>query len=366
MAFPFLLGFRGQTHLAAVVVTMLGFASSESRAERPVEESVNAVRSVDGLVAFWPFDEPTGVPRRSRGTTHPHVLSTGGGVTAEHSADGPFGGSAVLTGKEFFYIPHEETRDLNICGPEAQVSMIAWIKLAKMDRGVTVAGKWYEGQGRGDNAGSRQYSLLLNIPAYGGRDAVCPHISAEGGVTVRADGTRFPWCVDYAVTPPVVQTNRWISVGFTYDAEYVTAYYDGQLQRRAPKPDEDRRTDAYFTQHGAGYVANAPSTYTNRGVNPYYHGRGIYDPESIDYRSDLGIEVAAPADFTVGTRYVSGNLMGEPLVGNFGGLAVFDRALDADEMSFVHSAAQLEIANTPEKDAAPRDASKRPKLAAQR
>ncbi|MEO1497402.1 MAG: hypothetical protein AAFV43_09655 [Planctomycetota bacterium] len=340
-----------------------------------VEAQVKSVQSLGELAAFWTFDEASGETRQSKGTKHPHPLTNGGSVAAEHTSEGPFGGAAVLTGKEYLYIPHEDTHDLNITGPDARVSMIAWIKLAKMGRGVSVAGKWYEGQGRGDNTGARQYSLLLNIPAYGGRNAVCPHISAEGGVTVRADGTRFPWCVDYAVTPPIVETHRWVSVGFTYDSDYLSAYYNGRLARREPNPVDDRRTDPYFTEQGRGYVADDPTTYVNRGMNPFYHGRGIYDVQATDYRADLGIEVASPSDFTIGTRYVSGNLMGEPFVGLFGGLAVFTRALSEQEMLFLHTTAELEAMNVLQSQreagspvgpaSAARNHTQRPALAAQ-
>lgn len=59
---------------------------------------------------------------------------------------------------------------------------------------------WSEGKGANADTGTRQYALLMNMPTYGGPNKLVPHLSAEGGVTRRADGSAFPWCADYAVT----------------------------------------------------------------------------------------------------------------------------------------------------------------------
>ena len=131
---------------------------------------------------------------------------------------------------------------------------------------------WSEGRGRDDDSGTRQYALLLNMPTYGGPHKLVPHISAEGGVTRRADGSAFPWCADYAVSAREVPTERWCTLGFTYDGQSLAAYVDGVLDRHELDPVKHKRTDRYFTHEGPGGGS--------RGLNPYYHGRGIfaYDP----------------------------------------------------------------------------------------
>jgi hypothetical protein len=304
--------------------------------------SSHVVTDVPDLVAFWTFGEQAGEPRQSQGAVHTHPLRECGDGPIRRVNGGPFSGySAYLNGSQYFSISHSDASDLNIHGPDAQVSMMAWIKLETMTKGVTVAGKWFEGEGAGDNTGTRQYALLMSIGAYGGKDAVTPHVSAEGGVSLRNDGSQLPWNVDYAASQPGIAIGEWISVGFTYDGEYLTAYYNGAADPRDPAPEEDKRTDPYFTQEGPGYVAGEPSTFANRGMNPYYHGRGIYNPGAPDPR----VNVARPADFTVGARYAVGSIFREAFTGLFGGLAVLARALSPSEMLAIHNAADLDSLN---------------------
>ena len=48
------------------------------------------------------------------------------------------------------------------------------------------------------------------------------------------------------------------------------------------------------------------------------------------------------SDFSVGARYAVGTMRGEATIGRFGGLAVFHRAFDDDQMKALHDAASLE------------------------
>jgi hypothetical protein len=244
---------------------------------------------------------------------------------------GPFSGySAELNGKRYFRIPYAETGDLNICGSNAQVSMFAVVRIEKLEQSRTIAGMWSEGNGANDDTGTRQYALLMNMPAYGGSRQLTPHISSEGGVTRRADGSAFPWCVDYAATKKEVPDGKWCSLGFTYDGKYIRAYINGVLDERPLDPVKDNRTDRYFTIEGP--------MRKDRGMNPYYHGRGIfsYDPEKYSQTKPMG-----GADFTVGARYAGGGMLGEATIGRFGGLAVFNRALTDVEMKKLHDAANV-------------------------
>ena len=78
----------------------------------------------------------------------------------------------------------------------------------------------------------------------------------------------------------------------------------------------------------------------SRGLNPYYHGRGIfaYDPARHATSKPMG-----GSDFIVGARYAAGSLFaeGRATIGRFGGLAVFNRALSEAEMKALHDAANL-------------------------
>ena len=169
------------------------------------------------LVAFWTFGEEAGQPRRSQGRKDAYALTEVGGPIAR-VAGGPFSGySAELTGKQYFHIPYAKTGDLNIAGKTAQVSLFAVVRIVDLAHSRTIAGMWSEGKGRDDDSGTRQYALLMNMPTYGGSRQLVPHISSEGGVTRRADGSGLPWCADYAASRSEVPEEKWCSVGFTYD-----------------------------------------------------------------------------------------------------------------------------------------------------
>jgi len=300
-------------------------------APKPVADR-RVVEGTPGLVAFWAFGEAPGTPRLSAGTSQKHPLAEVGGPIAR-VAGGPYSGyAAELDGRQYFRIPYAETGDLNISGPKAQVSMFALVWLRDLEKSRTIAGMWSEGKGRDDDSGTRQYAMLLNMPTYGGPRRLVPHVSSEGGVTRRADGSAFPWCADYAVSRSEVPEERWVTLGFTYDGLYVRAYINGVLDAYEPDPERDRRTDRYFTQEG-------PSG-GNRGMNPYYHGRGIfrYDPALHARTKPMG-----GSDFCVGARYAIGSNFaeGRATIGRFGGLAVFERALSDAQMLELHRSVNL-------------------------
>ncbi|HUR57231.1 MAG TPA: hypothetical protein VM029_05955 [Opitutaceae bacterium] len=291
------------------------------------------VETMPGLVAFWTFGEEAGQPRLSSGTRESHPLQEVGGPIAR-VAGGPFSGHAAeLNGRQYFRIPYAETGDLNISGPRAQVSLFAVVRIVDLKQSRTIAGMWSEGKGRDDDTGTRQYALLMNMPTYGGANQLVPHISSEGGVTRRADGSAFPWCADYAATRQTVPEERWCTLGFTYDGAYIRAYIDGRMDARELDPVKDKRNDPYFTRGGPGG--------RDRGMNPYYHGRGIfsYDPDK-HARTKIG-----GSDFTVGARMAVGSMLREATKGRFGGLAVFNRALSDAEMLKLHQAAAIDALN---------------------
>ena len=288
------------------------------------------VAGTPGLVAFWDFAEGVGKVRESKGTQEKHsLLEVGGSIPRVEG--GAFSGYAVeLDGQHYLRIPHAALGALDIHGEKAQVSMFVVIYLTEMRGGATVAGIWSEGKGANDDSGTRQYALLLNMDVYGGPRRLTPHISSEGGVTRRADGTAFPWCADYAVNVSEVPVGQWVTLGFTYDSKYLRAYFNGVMEKRAMDPAKDRRSDRYFT-------SEAPNG-GPRGMNPYFHGRGIfhYDP-ALHTESKPG----GGADFTVGACYAAGRKIGNSLKGRIGGLAVFNRALSDQEMKALHEAANL-------------------------
>jgi hypothetical protein len=250
---------------------------------------------------------------------------------------GPFSGfAAELNGRQYFRIPYSETKDLNIAGKDAQVSMFAVVRIIDLKQSRTIAGMWSEGKGAHDDTGTRQYAMLMNMPTYGGTKQLVPHISAEGGVTRRADGTGLPWCADYAATTTQIPEEQWCTLGFTYDSRYIRAYLNGIFEQRKLNPVKDHRTDRYFTLEGPDGK--------DRGMNPYYHGRGIFQ---FDPALHASTKPSGGADFTVGARYAVGSFYREATKGRFGGLAVFNRALGDAEMKALHQSASVDALNKP-------------------
>lgn len=310
--------------------TALGVGSFLAAATAAPVGHRSIVENTPGLVAFWDFAEEAGQPRSSSGTPQKHPLTEIGGPIPR-VAGGPFSGyAAEFDGKHYFSIPYAETGDLNISGRDAQVSMFAVVRIVNLKQSRTIAGMWSEGKGANDDTGTRQYALLMNMPTYGGPNKLVPHISAEGGITRRADGTAFPWCADYAVTAHEVPTEVWCTLGFTYDGTTICAYLNGVLDELKLDPAAHKRTDRYFTREGPGGG--------DRGMNPYFHGRGIFRYDAAKHATT---KPGGGSDFTVGARYAVGKMLGEATIGRFGGLAVFKRALTKEEMRKLHDAAEI-------------------------
>ncbi|RCS52918.1 hypothetical protein DTL42_08855 [Bremerella cremea] len=292
------------------------------------------VLDTPGLVAFWTFDEQAGHARKSIAPGGDYPLEEVNGPIAR-AEGGPYSGySLELNGKQYLQLAYEKTGKLNISGPDAQVSMFAVVRIINLNQSRTIAGMWSEGKGRDDDTGSRQYALLMNMPTYGGSKQLVPHISSEGGVTRRADGSAFPWCSDYAATKQQVPEETWCTLAFTYDGQYIRAYINGTLEERELDPKKDRRDDRYFTQEGPDGK--------DRGMNPYYHGRGIF---AYDPAKHAESKPGGGSDFTVGARYAVGSFLREATKGKFGGLAVFDRALSDEEIAKLHKSANIDALN---------------------
>lgn len=296
------------------------------------------VQETPGLVAFWTFDEEAGQVRKSIALEGEYPLSEVNGPIAR-AEGGPYSGySLQLNGKQYLQLDYEKTGKLNISGPDAQVSMFAVVRIIDLNQSRTIAGMWSEGKGRDDDTGTRQYAMLMNMPTYGGPKQLVPHISSEGGVTRRADGSAFPWCADYAATKQQVPEEEWCTLAFTYDGQYIRAYINGTFEERELNPKKDRRDDRYFTQEGPEGK--------DRGMNPYYHGRGIF---AYDPAKHAESKPGGGADFTVGARYAVGSFLREATKGKFGGLAVFDRALTDEEIAKLHKSANIDALNAPTK-----------------
>ena len=258
----------------AVVWTAYGISAAETAMDKTAVACV-----IPNLVCFWDFQEEAGKARVSKGDNGYALREAAGAV--ERVEGGVFGPHAArLKQGQWFNLPRAECPALNVHGPKAQVSVVAWIKRAKKDhvQCEAIAGMWNE------TDKLRQYCLFLNLGLDKSRDQVCGHISAVGGPTA---GNKY--CIDAAIGATKVAYDAWHCVAFTYDGTEIKAYLEGKLE---PRP----------------------------GRKPYAYPNGIFDG------GDKG------ADFTVGAVHRSGE-MGNWFTGTLGGLAVYNRALTEPELA---------------------------------
>lgn len=248
---------------------------------------------VKGAVAFWDFQSSLDGVWQSEGAGSYCLAERGGKAEVVEAAGGPFGDQAIrFGGGVWLECPRAHCPELNICGPEAEVSVVAWIRRGRNpgEGCEAIAGMWNE-------HGRRQYGLFLNLLIHDSAQQVGAHVSAVGGPT---PGHRY--CMDAAIGATPVPMDVWQCVAMTYGGGEARAYLNGVLDERA-------------------------------GRNPFPYRGGIYDGG------------ADGADFTVGAvarpRYVEmrdgtpvevGHVQSNLFHGLMGGLAIYDRALEAREI----------------------------------
>lgn len=241
-------------------------------------------RKVDGLICFWDFSEKAGEDRISKLGKHKYRLQEGNNKI-KRTKDGVFRSySAEIKEGDWFFIPREKCPALNIHGKNSQITIVAWIKRKKksFSQCEAVAGMWNETNKK------RQYCLFLDLRIWKSSQQVGGHISGTGGPT---EG--FKYCMDASIGNTPVPLDEWQCIGFTYDGIKACSYLNGKLDER-------------------------------NGRNPYSYNLGLYDGGTDG------------ADFTVGAVDRSGE-MGNFFVGQIGGLAVYNRALTLDEMTYLAS-----------------------------
>lgn len=265
----------------------MNFAHSQNQA------LIQKLKSTNNLISLWTFKEPPGKPRKAIGKGKFPLKEANGEIEREN--EGPLSGYAIkLSGDNFLTLDHSKIGQLNIHGNGKQVTVIAWVKWT--GEGVNfVGGIWNEYQ----NGGRRQYGLFVNLPAYNGENQVCGHISKTGKPT-----PPFPYSIDYSASSEVVPVNEWSCIAMTYDGNYIKSYLNGIFTERAPELIKNTKG---FEGYPEGLV---------QSKNPYYFPYGMGNNGS---------------DFTVGAVLIKSG-MGNFFKGLIGGLAVFDRALNEQEI----------------------------------
>jgi hypothetical protein len=253
---------------------------------------VSTIKSTSGLIALWDFKEQAGKTRKAFGKGKFPLKEQNG--TIPRINDGPLSGySALFRDSAFLRLPNSETGKLNIYGKNQGLTVMAWVKW----EGKTgfVGGMWNEYA----SGGKRQYGLFVNLPHYNGGNQVCGHISYSGKPTAP-----FPYSIDYSASKQTVEKGNWQFVAFTYDGQHIRSYLDGKFEAREP---ELIRNTKGFPAYPEGMM---------HSKNPYFYPDGMGNNGS---------------DFTVGAVLLARG-MGNYFRGQIGGLAVFDRALSAEEI----------------------------------
>ena len=256
-------------------------------------------------LALWELQEPTGAPRISVGTAGPYALLDGNAtfpiptVRVENGPFGPFAAQFLpppANNSARLFAPRDSAPAITegIAGPNATVTLVAWVKLlpGRKAEGM-VAGVWDEYGIVGGATGARQYAIFLNLgKCYGNNGTLyngglAGHISDVGGPT---PGERF--CSTAACDARTLGPD-WHCLATTYDDSFIKVYVNGTFEGNA-----------------------------NR--NPYALEGGIFDPASLPGR--------AGAEFGVGANRVN-STPGAPFhwdnyfEGLLGGVAVWDAAL---------------------------------------
>jgi hypothetical protein len=237
------------------------------------------VYRLPNLVALWEFAGPD--PTKSQAHFPLQLQEMDGAI--EHTQAG-----AYLKRGQWYQISRANCTHLNIHGPDAEVSVFAWVKRLKQPETYdceTIAGVWDESRKK------RQYCLFLDLPIWDSGDQVGGHVSSHGGPT-----TGYKYCMDAAIGATPIEFDTWVFVGFTYNGTQAGAYLNGQLDLRD-------------------------------GRNPFPYHHGLYDGGTDG------------ADFTVGAVSRSGE-PGNFFHGYIHTLAVYNRALSDQEIKQLYQATQ--------------------------
>jgi hypothetical protein len=257
------------------------------------DDLINDITSTPGCIALWKFDEPPGKARKAIGKSRFPLREIRGKI--ERINEGPVSGFSIkLDGSNYLSLKNSKTGKLNIHGENSEVTVIAWVKWTGEQTGF-IGGMWNEYQ----DGGKRQYGLFVSLPHYNGKDQVCGHISKTGKPT-----PPFPYSIDYSASKQKVPVNKWCSIAFTYDGQYIKSYLNGEFKSREPE----------LINHTKGFDGYPEGLTQNK--NPYYFPYGMGNNGS---------------DFTVGAVLLKSG-MGNFFKGLIGGLAIFDRSLNEDEI----------------------------------
>ncbi len=299
---------RSILSLAIITCLLLSCGSPSKQTENSESVSSKGPESLPGLIAFWDFQDGLESDHVSKGANK-YVLSEMNGPIRKVD-DGIFGSTALdLEWGQWMRAKREDVPLLDLHGSDQELSMVVWLKRESDTVWQFIAGMWNEGDevfkgkagGTGPGSPSRQYAMFINgawqsdyttYERTRAKNQAMGYISPYGGAT-----PDHPFAFDYATGKTFLEKGKWYMIAYTFDGKAISVYVNGKLD-------------------------------SNGNYNPFMYDGPIYEPQGNG------------TDFTVALRdhpkwptYPEGKpINNEGFDGVLGGLAVYDRAISADEI----------------------------------
>ena len=309
----------------------------------PANASPSVAPPTRGLVSFWDFQERSGpfVAKLGRGryaleeksyNPSTRVWSSNNKVQRVQDAPParPFGEMSASIGvSQMLHVPdtYETAPLLNIHGDDATLTVVAWVKpspaldnASHYDFGHLV-GIWAE------PISVRTYVMFVPASSrgrvQGQPEGQVPYLDAEISRTGATMQPLCRWSISYALGASPINHSSWHMLAMTFDGNAIRALVNGSLDVRPP--DRPHRTPN-FTQCTERWQNPAPiSTWTNRSAGTWGPGGAPVSKNKADFT--VGGQRGAPC-----LDGVQCSGMGHAWSGRIGGLAVYDRALEAAEL----------------------------------
>lgn len=260
---------------------------------------------ISNLLCFWSFQDSNNGDLVSRGRYNYKLKEMNGPITRLN--EGIFGQSCLKIKKgQWLMIKREDCPGLNIYG-NRKVTLVAWINRTDDGNWQYIAGMWNERDAKRQYAlftcGHKQsdYKTLERIDA---KNQAHGYVSDVGGATPDR-----PYCFSYATGKQKINIGEWNMVAFTYDQKSMRVYFNGELDE-------------------------------NGNYNPFFWNKPIFDGGKDG--SDFTVAQRALPQWP-GYPDVEVPTHNEGFSGLLGGLAVYDRALDASEIKRLHMSTMLNI-----------------------